>query len=306
MQADEQFKLEPQWEHFVHVFGDEMVKQIKTMTILAGRITEISVECTPEWERENERDGLNEGFAITSGVDLQCSFARRCVRPCLHPAARMLVVIEHFTSETPHTCIDFDDREATAAQINNTDYKGYSIAWTEMWPDLLAKWYGDPVLCSSAPEDAIWNLMLLDDVSDETPTQELDLEALAGLLNVVRTRLLDAMSACMAHMDDEITKGDFESAYAPFAGKQMAFSHRWEDFPVGALEVAIDLDGSSAEDQERFFTETLDVQHREQFQTASLPLVGQSFAQSPFVGILWNWEEECRRFNSRLLLHALP
>ena len=142
---------------------------------------------------------------------------------CLHPGARMLVVFEHQTllgEGRKRTCIDFDDREATAARIQmdlRPDIYYYdSWTWEGLWPDLLAKWYGDEMLRSSVTEDAIWELMWFDDVSDEALDHERDLEALAGLLNIVRPR--DLGLRCMLDKDPDISTDDFMAAYTPFSG----------------------------------------------------------------------------------------
>jgi hypothetical protein len=221
-----------------------MVRQIKRLTVHVGNINEVRVEGPPYYagKRANERELLDRGFAIHSDVDLKCAFARRCVRPCLHHAARMLVVFGHQKAEGEITCIDFDDRDATASRIQKVvdPMPGdCSWPWDCLWSDLLAKWYGDSVLCSDSTEDAIAKLIRLDDVSDEAAHHDLDRDALAGLLNIVRPR--DLGPRFEMDEDAEISTRDFMAAYAPFSGRRMAFAHKWEDAPCG-LAVAIDTD----------------------------------------------------------------
>ena len=227
LQADEEFRLEDEWERFVRLFGKKMVRRVRRLTIHAGNINEVVVERPSNWsgKPETERSLLDQGFAIYSGVDLQCGFARRCVRPCLHPGASMLVVFEHqklIEGEGKCTRIDFDDRQATTAQIHkdviaeNRHYDPWG--WESLWPDLLAKWYGDKTLRSSATEDTIWNLMFLDDMDEEVCNDDLDREALAGLLNIVRPQ--DLGPRFEMDEDSEISMDSFMLAYAPFSGEK--------------------------------------------------------------------------------------
>ena len=254
LQADEQFKLENEWERFVRFFGARMVRQIRRLTVHAGKINGVVVERPRNWNEKKEpvRNLMDRGFTIRSGIDLQCGLARRSVRSCLHPGARMLVAFEHQTliggGEGKRTCIDFDNREATAARIQKDlrpdihDYDSWS--WEGRWPDLLEKWYGDEMLRSSVSEDAIWDLMWFDDVSDKAIHDDLDREALAGLLNIIRP--LDLGPRCVIDEDPDVSTDDFMVAYAPFSGRQMAFSHNWEQSPSGS-DVAVDMEGSSSQ-----------------------------------------------------------
>ena len=294
LQAGEQFRLEDEWERFVQLFGANMVRQIKRLTVHAGNINEVRVERPSHYtgKKATERELLDRGFAIYSDVDLQCAFARRCVRPCLHHAARMLVVFEHQKAEGKITCINFDDRDATAARIQKVVGRDYgSWTWEHLWPDLLAKWYGDSVLCSDATEDAISNLMLLGDVSDEAVHHGLDRDALAGLLNIVRPR--DLGPRLEMDEDAEISTDDFMAAYAPFSGRQMAFAHKWEEAP-GGLAVAIDTDtGGLFESLTRCLQnsgrapEEL-LQRADRVDVIALPDMERVFEGSPLW--LWDWE----------------
>lgn len=311
LQADEQFKLEDEWDRFVRFFGVRTVRQIRRLTVHAWSINEVVVDRPRNWDEKKEfvRNLLDRGFTICSGVDLQCGFARRCVRPCLHPGARMLVVFEHQTflgEERKRTCIDFDDREATAARIQmdlRPDIYYYdSWTWEGLWPDLLAKWYGDEMLRSSVTEDAIWELMWFDDVSDEALDHERDLEALAGLLNIVRPR--DLGLRCMLDKDPDISTDDFMAAYTPFSGKQMAFSHDWERSPRGT-GVAVDMEGSS------FHFESLvervrhpkrspeELQYMDLVNVITLPEMERIFKGNP--SRLWDWERFFRFVNPHVL-----
>jgi len=242
LQANEQFRLEDEWERFVGLYGVEAVRLIKRMSVLAGKINKVVVERPRRWagKRQGNRALIERGFAVSSGVDLQCGFARRSVRPCLHPAASMLVVFEHREAEDRRTCIDFDDREATAARIRSDvpaeNRHHESWTWEGLWPELLAKWYGDEVLDSGVAEDTILDLMLVNDVSDEAAHHHLDCEALAGLLNIVRARDLGE--------DAEISTDDFLDSYSAFSGRQMAFSSGWEQ-TSRRTSVAIDMPGDS-------------------------------------------------------------
>jgi hypothetical protein len=114
----------------------------------AGNVNEVVAERPRNWDEKKEfvRNLLDKGFTIRSSVDLQCGFAKRGVRPCLHPGARMLVVFEHQTlvgGEGKRTCIDFDNRQATAARIRKDlrpdiyDYDSWT--WEGRWSGLLAK-----------------------------------------------------------------------------------------------------------------------------------------------------------------------
>lgn len=138
LQAGEEFELEDEWERFVRLFGGNMVRQVRRLTVHAGNINDVEVE-RRSGDRDSERKLLDRGFTIYSGVDLQCGFARRCVRPCLHPGASMLVVFEHqkllVGGEGKCTWIDFDDREATAAQIHKdvTAEKRSYERWSWNW-----------------------------------------------------------------------------------------------------------------------------------------------------------------------------
>jgi len=296
IQAGEQFKLENEWDRFVQMFGANMARQIKRLTIHAGNINEVRVETPSHYtgKKASERELLDRGFAIHSDVDLQCAFARRCVRPCLHHAARMLVVFEHQNAEGEITCMDFDDRDATVARIQKVvdPMAGdYSWDWDRLWLDLLAKWYGDAVLCSDSTEDAISNLIRLDDVSDEAVNHDLDRDTLAGLLNIIRLRDLGPRFAI--DEDAEISTGDFMAAYAPFSGRRMAFAHKWEEAP-GGLAVAIDTDiGVLFEALTRCLwypgrTPEELRQHADRVDVIALPDMERVFEGSP--ARLWDWE----------------
>ena len=305
LQADEQFKLEDEWERFVRLFGDKMVRQIRRLTVHAGNINEVAVErpSTCSGKPETERDLLDRGFAIFSGVDLQCGFARRCIRPCLHPGAHMLVVFEHQTliaGEGKRTCIDFDDRQATAAQIHkgmvagNRHYEPWN--WESLWPDLLAKWYGDETLCSSVTEDTIWNLMLLGDESEDVCDSDLDREALAGLLNIARPQ--DLGRRFEMDEDLEISTDSFMLAYAPFSGKQMAFAKDWRRPSRSRTLVAVDIEGSTS----HFETLTRSLRYPERnseeledmdlVEIITLPEMSRIFKETP--PRLWEWERAFR------------
>ena len=252
LQADEEFKLEDEWERFVRLFGGKMVRQVRRLTVHAGNINDVRVERPRNWsgEPETERGLLDQGLAIYSGIDLQCGFARRCVRPCLHRAARMLVVFEHqklVEGEGKCTWIDFDDRQATTAQIHKDVIaeNRYSEpwGWESLWPDLLAKWYGDETLRSSVTEDTIWNSMLLTDAREDVCSDELDLQALAGLLNIVRPQ--DIGRRLKMDEDPEVSTDSFMLAYAPFSAKQMAFAKDWQQPSSSQTDVAVNIKGSS-------------------------------------------------------------
>lgn len=319
LQAGEQFKLEDEWERFVQFFGVKMVRQIKRLTVHAGNINGVAVERPRDWYgkegQETERDLLDKGFAIYSGVDLQCAFARRCVRPCLHRGARTLVVFEHQDAEGKVTSIDFDDREATAARIRydletgSRHYIHYSWSWERMWPDLLAKWYGDDMLRSSVAEDVIWNMMWFDDSSDDALSDELDLEALAGLLNIARPE--DLGSRCVIDEDPDVATDDFMVAYAPFSERQMAFSHNWKLSPSGS-DVAVDMEGSSShfgtlEERLRHPTRSPeDLQYTDLVKVITLPDGERIFRGTP--ERLWEWERLFRLVDPCVLRlgHTMP
>jgi hypothetical protein len=308
LQADEQFKLEDEWERFVRFYVCRMVRQVRRLTVHAGNINEVVVDLARNWsgKSETERELLDRGFAICSGVDLQCGFARRCVRPCLHPGARMLVVFEHQRAEGRITSIDFDNREATAAQIQKDlrpDFYGYD-SWTRgnLWPDLLAKWYGDEMLRSSVTEDAIWELMWFDDVSDEATDHGRDLEALAGLLNIVRPGGLGPR--CVIDEDPDVSTDNFMDAYAPFSGRQMAFSHDWKQSPSGS-GVAVDVEGSSScfgtlVDGLRHPTRSPEeLQYMDLINVITLPEMERIFQGT--TSRLWEWERLFRVVNPHVL-----
>jgi hypothetical protein len=308
LQADEQFKLEDEWDRFVQFFGVRAVRQIRMLTVHAGNINGIEVEKPSDYtgERPTERELIDCGFAVYSGIDLQCGFARRSVRPCLHPGARMLVVFEHQGAEGKSTCIDFDDRDATAARIQKNvgsriidDDDGWT--WERLWSDLLAKWYSDAVLCSDLTEDAISNLMMLDDVSDEAVYHQLDREALAGLLNIARPR--DLVPRCVIDEDPDISADDFMVAYAPFAGRQMAFAHKWEEAP-DRLAVAIDMDTGvlfEAMTARLRYPErtTAALRDMNRVDVITLPQVDQIFKGTP--SRLWEWERLFRLVDLHVL-----
>lgn len=307
LQADEQFKLEDEWERFVRLFGGKMVRQVKRLTVHAGNINEVVVERPRNWsgKPETERNLTDRRFAIFSGVDLQCGFARRCVRPCLHPGASMLVVFEHqnllLGREGQRTFINFDDREATAARIRydvgsgSRDYHGSN--WESLWPDLLAKWYGDEILDSDVTEDVIKNLLWFDDVSDEAVHCELDREALAGLLNIARPR--DLGQRCEMDEDTEISTDSFMAAYAPFSGRQMAFSKDWKQSP-SISDVAIDMSTGCLFDS---LTQCLrdairtpeQLQYMDLVNIITLPEMYRIFEDTP--SRLWEWERLFRLVN---------
>lgn len=134
LQAGDQTRLEAQWHRFVRVFGVEMVRQIKHMTVLAGQINEISAAESPRFE-------------LVTDVDEACVFAGRSIRPCLHPAARMLVLIEHHSpGRETRSWIDFDDPLGTADRLEKAVKAAvaadpYSLSdWDQHWPSLLHKW----------------------------------------------------------------------------------------------------------------------------------------------------------------------
>ena len=314
IQAHEEFKLEDRWERFVANSGAVMIRQTKRLTVLAGNINKISVDSPPDYDGQcTERELLDQGYAIFSSGDVQCAFARRGVRPRLHPDARMLVVFEHQDSAGRRTCIDFDDREATSAQIHKdmipkNRYCGH-WTWQSFWPDLLAKWYGDSVLHSCALEDTIWELMLLDDVSDESPDAELELETLAGLLNIVCSR--DLGPQFEKDEDTEISIDDFIFAYASFSGKQIVFSLDQQERARGGPSVAIDLEGSLRFEVLSHCLQNptqslLQPQDEVRRHITILPDMDQIFAETS--SWLWDWERE-RRLNgprNRRLSHTMP
>jgi hypothetical protein len=145
--AGGQFKLEAQWRRFVQVFGVEMVRQIKHMTVLAGKINEISVIQLPATDNQTEEDRAIE---ISCEVDPQCTFARCDIRPCLHPAARMLVLVEHsgdYQVRARRFWIDFDDQEATLVRLWKAEvleeWNSSNDDWACFWSILVDQWYGD-------------------------------------------------------------------------------------------------------------------------------------------------------------------
>lgn len=301
-------------------FGVKMVRQIRRLTVHAGNINEVVVERphNSSGREESVRELLDRGFELHSGVDLQCGFARRCVRPCLHPDARMLVMFEHEKVEGRITSIDFPDRETTAACIRHDVERAsrpynhqYSWAWERMWPDLLAKWYGDDILCSSVAADVIWNMMWFDDSSDDALSDELDLEALAGLLNIVRPE--DLGPRCVIDEDPDVSTDDFIAAYAPFSGRQMAFSHKWEESPTGSgHNVAVDMEGSSS-----VFNSLMErlrhpkrspgnLQYTNLVKVITLPEMERIFGGPP--ERLWEWERLFRLVDPYVLRlgHAMP
>ena len=303
LQADEQFKLEDEWERFVRLFGVKMVRQIRRLTVHAGNINNIIVDRPRNWPGKlpTERESIDRGFAILSNVDIPCGFARRCVRPCLHPGARMMVVLEHQNlrgGEGKCTCIDFDDREATAARIQKSviaDFRDSepwrTWSWEYLWPDLLAKWYGDETLGSSVAEDTLWDFMHLDCGNEAVCDDQLDREALAGLLNIARPQ--DLGHRCEMDEDPEISTDSFMLAYAPFSGKQMAFAGDWRD---EWFDVAVDIEGSS-DRFERLARRVRDPkrtpgQLKDMVEIITLPEMCRIFKEtSP---LLWEWERVFR------------
>lgn len=158
LQAGGQTRLEVQWERFVRIFGAEMVRQIKLMTVLAGKVQEISVvDKTPSWESA-EWEGASLNPDVISEVDKACVFAGRFIRPCLHPAAQMLVLIEH---QSPggemRSWIDFDDPLKTAdrfRELARAPDPDLLFAWTELWPILLRKWFVQAGVLAGFSDDA--------------------------------------------------------------------------------------------------------------------------------------------------------
>lgn len=178
-----------------------------------------------------------------------------------------------------------------------------------MWPDLLAKWYGDDMLRSSVAEDVIWNMMWFDDSSDDALSDELDLEALAGLLNIARPE--DLGPRCVIDEDPDVSTDDFMVAYAPFSGRQMAFSHNWKLSPSGS-DVAVDMEGSSSHfgtlvERLRHPTRSPeDLQYTDLVKAITLPDGERIFRGTP--ERLWEWEMLFRLVDPCVLRlgHTMP
>ena len=170
------------------------------------------------------------------------------------------------------------------------------MSWESVWPDLLAKWYGDETLRSSVAEDTIWNLMLLDDADEDVCSDELDLQALAGLLNIVRPH--DIGRRFEMDEDPEISMDSFMLAYAQFSGKQMAFAKDW-DRPSGSRsDVAINMKGSSFQFER--LTQCLqypkrspeELEYMDLVKIITLPEMCRIFEETP--PRLWEWERVFR------------
>jgi hypothetical protein len=183
--AGGQSKLEAQWRLFVQVFGVERIRQIKHMTVLAGKINKIKMTRLPGEDPTGSptREYDPRKFELSSEVDLRCIFAKRDIRPCLHLAARMLVLVElyrrevYVRSQEKHLWIDFDDREATVASIRNAkafeEWGHVDDRWARLWAVLVAQWYGDADPWSKASRTS---LMLSDDESDDLQSDDSELE----------------------------------------------------------------------------------------------------------------------------------
>ena len=156
------------------------------------------------------------------------------------------------------------------------------------------EWYGDETLGSSVAEDTLWDFMHLDCGNEAVWDDQLDREALAGLLNIARPQ--DLGHRCEMDEDPEISTDSFMLAYAPFSGKQMAFAENWRD---EWFDVAVDIAGSS--DHFERLAQSLGNTNRtpekseDKVQIITLPEMHRIFKEtSPS---LWEWERVFRLKN---------
>jgi hypothetical protein len=144
--------------------------------------------------------------------------------------------------------------------------------------------------------------MWFDDVSNEALDHGRDLEALAGLLNIVRPG--DLWPRCVADGDPDISTDDFMVAYVPFSGRQMAFSHKWKQRSNG-IDVAVDMEGppshfgSLVERLSNPKRSPEELQYIDLVNAITLPEMERIFLETP--SRLWDWQRLFRIVNPHVL-----